>query len=245
MKIAFITDLHIDKAGVNTFGIDTRPRLNKVINHLKSTIYDLIILGGDLHHRTGDKDTYQWVKSQFAALHIPTLVIAGNHDNATEIAEVFELNHHQGNLYYSYLTKNFELLCLDTSSGAMDEPQWVWLQDKLNNAGKKVLIFMHHPPIVSGSKHMEPKYLFTQSNRFKALCNQYPDKHFYVFTGHYHLERTIIDGNITVFITPATSVQIHPDREEFSPIVDIIGYREIELVSDEVIYTNTVVIPVK
>ena len=37
------------------------------------------------------------------------------------------------------------------------------------------------------------------------------------FTGHYHTERTIEIGNVAVYITPSTFVQISDSTVEFTP----------------------------
>lgn len=57
------------------------------------------------------------------------------------------------------------------------------VERKIEESEEHVIICMHHPPLRSNSKHMEPKYMFTQMERFEKLCVGFPDKLFYVFAG--------------------------------------------------------------
>ena len=100
-----------------------------------------------------------------------------------------------------------------------------------------VTIFMHHPPMLACAKHMETKYAFQQMEAFQTFCAAFQDKKFHIFTGHYHLERTIAKGNITTYISPSTYLQIHPDYEDFRIFHDRIGYREI-MWTEQTLVTN-------
>lgn len=241
MKICLLTDLHIDLEGKYPLNIDTRQHFQIVLAKAQETKYDFLILAGDLCNQTGDDTIYAWIKEQLKDITIPIKVIAGNHDHATLLANAFgeEKNLHDNELYYTYRLNAIKFIFLDTSKGEMSENQWHWLNEKIKVSGKDVFIFMHHPPLAAGALHMEPRYSFRQMDRFAQLCNGYPDQQFHIFTGHYHLERTIHHKNRTVYITPSTFVQINPDYEAFQPITDQIGYREITLLRDG-FHTNIV-----
>ena len=229
-KICFITDLHIDTDDNKPMGIDTKQHfLNILEKAVQHNDYDLIILGGDLCHRTGDESTYKWVYNQISNTGINFLVIPGNHDTSVMLASAFHQSQHIHNdeLYFTHQLEHYKALFLDSSLGSFSTQQWLWLRDQIQENGDEVLIFIHHSPIQAHSKHMEPKYMFRQTEKFEALCDMYPEKKFHVVTGHYHIERTVVKKNITVFISPSTFVQIDPNSDEFKPYTSLIGYREI------------------
>lgn len=242
MKICLITDLHIDLFGERPNGLDTRWQFIRTIQKIKEKSYDLMIVAGDLCHKTGVKEIYDWIRLQLDETSIPYHVISGNHDASVLLADSFDLfkNLIEEELYYQQGYPDANIIFLDTSRGMMSDKQFIWLEEKIESLSETVIICMHHPPLLAGCNHMEPTYMFTQMQRFEALCLKYPAKQFQIFCGHYHLERTIIKQNITVFITPSTFIQIDPDCFEFKKGGDYFGYREIYINEGKCNYTNVI-----
>ena len=58
---------------------------------------------------------------------------------------------------------------------------------------------------------------------------------FLVFSGHFHLERSIQQQNISSYITPSTFFQIDPRFDEFQVDHYQIAYRRIELRKDQLL----------
>jgi len=201
MKICLITDLHIDQPGELIFGLDTRSQLVHILRSIQEQNFDYMIIAGDLCHKTGIAEIYEWIKCELDSTKIPYCVISGNHDNSALMAEIF--GYHDllqvNELYYEKKMNGGSIIFLDTSMALMSDRQYNWLNEEVKKSEDHVIICMHHPPLRSNSKHMEPKYMFTQMEQFERLCVGFPDKLFYVFCGHYHMERTIIKGNIHVF----------------------------------------------
>ncbi|MBK8349221.1 MAG: metallophosphoesterase [Saprospiraceae bacterium] len=241
MKICLITDLHIDSVGESPLSVDTRNNFVSVLEKVKETPFDLLILAGDLCHKKGDQAIYNWIYQSLPA-GIPCNVIAGNHDDAVIMASVFNLQSSlEGTeLFYSVVSDGTRLIFLDTSSGMMSDVQFQWLKNQIERSGDEVYIFMHHPPLISYSYHMEPKYSFQQMEKFETLCQNFPDKVFNIFTGHYHIERFVSKSNMRVFITPSTFVQIDPNQTDFRPYNTLIGYREINILDSDCFYTNVI-----
>jgi len=245
MRICLLTDLHIDEVGEYPLNIDTRQNFLNVIQHVKSKHFDLMIIAGDLCNKTGNSLIYEWVKAQLKDIGMPVKIISGNHDDSVLLADVFGLNHElkQDELYFNYCQEDFGFIFLDTAKGEMTEHQWEWLETTIEKQDKNIFIFMHHPPVYAGAKHMEPRYMFRQMERFQAVCSQFQYKTFNVFTGHYHLDKTIIKNNVNVYITPSTFVQIDPDHLDFRKMNAYIGYREITLNNREDFNTNIWYLP--
>ncbi len=241
LNISLLTDLHIDVEGFLFHGINARTNFVSVLHEAVCQKPDLIILAGDLCNKVGDLEIYQWIKRHMDATGIPYYCIPGNHDDASLMKKVFYQAEFgtENELYYVKEWNGHSLIFLDTSQAKMSDRQYIWLKEKVQESQKDVLIFMHHPPVLAGSKHMEPKYAFQQMDAFQAMCSEFGDKCFTLFTGHYHLERTIQKGNMTTFISPSTYLQIHPDFDDFRLYHNRIGYREILLDSQGLI-TNVV-----
>lgn len=229
MKIAFITDLHIDAPGNFPLGLDTRAQFLKTLDYAADSGCEALILGGDLCHKTGDRDIYSWVKNEVYKRFDLVYAVPGNHDDPVLMAEIFGTTNdlHENELYNSHLLGGVEFLFSDTSSGYMSESQWSWLFEKAKKQHTDVFIIMHHPPVLVGSKHMEPKYQFNQMSKAAELFKEFNSKQFHVFCGHYHLDRTVVSGNMHLYLTPSTFVQIHPQYSDFVRGSDFIGYREI------------------
>ena len=246
MKVCFITDLHIDIEGFMPNNIDSRAKFHNVMNHIRDRSYDLMILGGDLCNQTGNEDIYKWIKEQLDNTGISYYIISGNHDTSDMIAVVFGISSFIQNreLYYHVHHDSIgDIIYLDTSAGWMSDDQYKWLENKIrNHQTEQVIICMHHPPLLSGSALMEPRYFFQESGRFKSLCDSFRHKQFFIFCGHYHIARTVISDNIFIFITPSTFVQIDPDSETFRKDGDRYGYREIIIENGKVLRTNIVYI---
>lgn len=242
VKIAFITDLHIDNPGVILSGRDTRRQLLEVIQHISERSFDCIILGGDLCNATGDTDIYHWIKDLFEEHNLTVNPIPGNHDSSILLSKVFGLyeNLRDGNLFYQVGIRNINMCMLDSSLGVFNDPQWNWLEEYILKSERYVYIFMHHPPVISGSKHMEPKYMFREMSRFQQLCQQYPEKTFFITTGHYHMEKTIVQNNLHIYISPSTYLQINPEKEDFQIMPAYYGYRNITISENGTFQTNAV-----
>lgn len=244
MKVCFITDLHIDIEGIMPNNIDSRGRFLNVLNHVRGKAYDLMIIGGDLCNQTGNEKIYQWIKGHLDSIDIPYYIISGNHDTSDMMARVFGMSAlvRNGELYYHVTYDNIgDIIYLDTAVGWMSDEQYDWLVSKVkNHQGPEVIICMHHPPVLSGSAHMEPRYFFQQSERFKTLCDNFQNKRFFILCGHYHIARTVISDNMIIFITPSTFVQIDPDSEIFRKDGERYGYRELIIENGKVLRTNVV-----
>jgi len=242
-KIAFISDLHIANNSGHTLGVNTQKNFEDTLQFIKSRDYQKVILGGDLCNIVGERFIYAYVREKLEGLGLPFYIISGNHDDSTLMAEVMELQHKLVNnqLYFKEQFNSGVLYFLDTSLGHMSEPQWSWLDSELNQVlSTDVTLFMHHPPILAYSKHMEPKYEFAEFLRFENMAKKYQHLKFRIFTGHYHMERTILKENIELFVSPSTYVQIDPDVDSFQPIFNGPLFREIILYADGGLSTRVI-----
>jgi 3',5'-cyclic-AMP phosphodiesterase len=233
LKIALITDLHV-AINEKPYDVDTEFNFEHALSLIDPKVYNHLILAGDLCCKIGERETYDYIRSQLQDKGIPFSVIAGNHDCSKMIQLINPDDRGQDSEEYFYKKKiGGELfLFLDTNPGYMSENQFIWLENELNSTNnQRVFIIMHHPPIMADSLHMEPRYSFTQSDKFLHLLKNASSDiiDYYIFTGHYHIERFVKKENIHVFITPSCFVQIDPRSKEFKILSKRIAYRDISI----------------
>jgi 3',5'-cyclic-AMP phosphodiesterase len=225
--------LHIDDNLAATRGIDTKSNFVNILNNGLSQSPDMILLGGDLCNVSGEQDAYHWVKDILEATSLPYHVIPGNHDSGAIMASVF-YNEVRTACYRKVSLPSMDLIFLDTGVGVMDDDQWNWFGECLDRS-KSALIFMHYPPVLVGSRHMEPKYAFSQIDRFGQLLASFTGDRISIFSGHFHMEANIEVGyTFNTYITPSTFIQINPDSQVLQLIKDKIGYRMIALQNNQV-----------
>jgi 3',5'-cyclic-AMP phosphodiesterase len=228
MKIAFVTDIHIGAEGELPAGVDVRANFERVLDRVRTTKPNCLVLGGDLCFDVGVRDIYQWVYQQLQDLPCMWFAIPGNHDDSVMMAEELHLTHHlTGNELYSAVPLDgYPALFLDSSRGVFSETQWQWLQDELAAIHHNALIFCHHPVLRADAQFMDTHYPFKEQARWLETTEELPCR-MQVFSGHYHCEAIAQRANTTVFVTPSTYIQLDP----YTPTIELVAtqpmYREI------------------
>ena len=242
MKLIQITDLHVGSENEFTHGVDVRQNFLDILRAAASYTPDLVVVSGDLAFDTPDEGVYRWMKAQLDGMGMPYAIIGGNHDNSTLLAQVFGLEHllTDGDLYYKLVAGGRSLLLMETSSGTVSASQIAWLAHELVQLGGPAVLFMHHPPILSGVPFIDINYPLLNMAEVQAVLylHPYPTA---VFCGHYHVEKTICSKNLTVHITPSTYLQIDGRHEEFQidhyrPALREINLRDDGVVESAVVY---------
>lgn len=229
MRIAFITDPHIDREGQKPQGVDVRQNFLKALAYLNQLKPDCLVLGGDLCNTTGDPVVYEWVCDQLRALPFPHYAIAGNHDDSVMLADGLGLRQHLHGteLYYALPLEGRPALFLDSSRGEFSAAQWQWLRDYMAALrDNNVLVFMHHPPLPADVRFMDKRFAFRQTNEFVAMVRDLPC-HVTVICGHYHVEKVVQRGNLLVLLTPSTFLQMKHDPDSMEVDNYHVGVREI------------------
>ena len=238
MKIIQITDLHIGRKGEDTFETDVRGNFLKILDLTQQLAPDHIVLSGDLCFDDPARDVYVWVHDQMEKLGITYDLLSGNHDDPVMMAEVFNRQNQLtgGELFYKKKIDDQVLLYLDTTTGEVSRQQLDWLKERLREQQGPVLIFMHHPPFLSKVPHMDRKYALNNREEVQQLLFWHPFP-VHVFSGHYHVDKTVQRKNVMLYITPACFFQIDQHEEDFKVDHRIPGLREITLESGKVMTT--------
>ncbi len=242
LNIAHITDLHIAEDDSPVRNINVRQNFLRVLGSASSFRPDLIVLGGDLAAENGEVGAYQWIKSQLDNIEIPYLITPGNHDDVGNLASFFK----SGNPDFQswdviWKDDNVIVMGVDSSKGVITDQQLHWMHKTAKTANSPILLFMHYPPLNCGCRFMDAKYPLTnKKDVFNVIagCNNISA----VFCGHYHTEKTLVEQDKAVFLTPSTMMQMSQTNPSYEIESLRPGWRWIEFkpsgLSTRVIYPD-------
>ncbi|HNP19408.1 MAG TPA: metallophosphoesterase [Fulvivirga sp.] len=228
MRIAYITDLHLDEQFPKDHGVDARKNWQRILKDVALRNVDKIILGGDI----GENSAHQWF---FESLNeYDWDITLGNHDQFPEVIKYVIKNNKEINAsehYYSKKDDYFNYLFLDTSLEKISTQQFNWLENEIAER-KKIIIFVHHP-ILSVDTEVDRKYPLYGRKKIENLLHNCGQK-VIIFCGHYHMADQSTSNNIEQFITPASSVQLVKNTKELVLSGEVFGYRIIEIDKDQI-----------
>ncbi|MBD1915449.1 MULTISPECIES: phosphodiesterase [Cyanophyceae] len=194
--IAQISDLHVQSAGALAYGIvDTNSLVQAAIAHLNqlNPQPDLVVATGDLVQQ-GTLADYQQLRELLANLRAPIYLMPGNHDDGANLQQVFADHHYLASSmnHLSYVVDDYpiRMIMLDNTlpgkkSGGLDDQRLAWLEAQLVRAPKApTLMFMHHPPFVTGIPWMDRRRL-GGSDALAALIAQHSQVE-RISCGHLH-----------------------------------------------------------
>ncbi len=239
MKIIQITDLHLDDGTEDTRGVDVRSNFSRMMDSLREEQMDHLVVTGDLCLNEGRKATYEWIKEHLDQLDVEYSVISGNHDDNELIKEVFNpISIGKDKIYYSHRMLTDHLFFLDTSDGVLDQYQMDWMNQIYDRSMERLIVFMHHPPIICDVPFMDSRHGMNNQEETQAFFEQF-EIPIYVFCGHFHVDKYIAQSNLHVFVTPSNYFQMGQKLESFEKDHDHIGYRRIELGANGLLRTDT------
>ena len=224
MLIAQMTDIHIG------FEPDAKPEeLNRI--RFRQTLArlldqpntpDMLVLSGDLTDR-GDAESFDKIADELKACPFPVHPLVGNHDTREEMLRVFpDCPTQDGFIQYALEGEGLRILMLDTfeagrHGGAFCEKRASWLSDQLtNHSGTPTLIFMHHPPIVSGIGWMDPAEDEPWMLRLGAAMRGHKQVQA-IHCGHLHRPILTRFAGIPLGVTPSVAPLVAMDLREISP----------------------------
>ena len=164
LLIAQMSDIHIgfDSGGGGEEA--NLARLQKALAQLlnQPELPDMLVLSGDLTDR-GDAESFARLAYTLRECPFPVYPLVGNHDARDTLLRAFpNCPSADGFIQYAVEAAGLRILCLDTfepgrHGGAFCAARQEWLREQLtSHPGTPTLIFMHHPPIVSGIDWMDP-----------------------------------------------------------------------------------------
>jgi len=224
MLIAQMTDIHIG------FDPDARPEeLNRI--RFRATLdrllespnpIDMLVLTGDLTDH-GDKDSFEKTAALLEKCPMPIHSIPGNHDTREGLLHAFpETQVSGGFIQYAVEQDGLRILFLDTleigrHGGAFCETRAEWLSEELDaHPDTPTLIFMHHPPVVSGIGWMDPGPAEDWMVRFGNAIKGHSQIRA-VHCGHLHRPIMTTLHGIPISVTPSVAPLVAMDLRPIDP----------------------------
>tara|TARA_R100000005_G_scaffold96354_1_gene82634 strand:- start:27 stop:833 length:807 start_codon:yes stop_codon:yes gene_type:complete len=217
MLIAQLSDCHIATPEEDfTKLYQPADRLREAIRHVNTSLNrpDLVFLTGDLIN-SGKREEYDILRDLIAGFEMPVYLLPGNHDNCALLREVFPDHDYlppSGDLNYVVDGWPLKIICLDTNlhgkpEGFLGEAQLDWLDQQLtSDPTRRAVIFMHHPPFLTGLAKMDGMGLLDRE-AFNDIIARH-DNVERVLCGHVHRAIQKLAGGTLVQTCPSTSHQI-------------------------------------
>ncbi|MFN3210450.1 MAG: phosphodiesterase [Roseovarius sp.] len=204
-KILVFTDIHFVPEGETIIGLDPAARFAQGLAHAQKHHPDAarIVITGDLTHH-GTEPEYLRLRSALSATDIPLSLMLGNHDRRAPFLSVFPDTPltPEGFVQDVCDLDDTRLILLDTlnedaedtHSGVLCKARLDWLHDAISAAeGRRVILFMHHPPVLTGFGGMD--WIGLKSRPQLAACLAGHENVHQIIAGHIH--RTIQSGFAT------------------------------------------------
>lgn len=224
MRILQISDFHLRGDGKLSFQVvDTASFLKSTKAHLEHVFSldgqkpDMIVVTGDIAD-SGDEKAYLMVYEALSSFNVPVYAVPGNHDRRDRMVRIltgWTIPNPQTApfLCYAVQTEEARLLFLDTlnpgsHAGHMREAELAWLDNELqSNKNVPTLIFMHHPPFITGLPAMDEP--FENREEMRTVLMKAPWAR--LCCGHMHRPIFTVWAGVPCVTAPAASMQIELD----------------------------------
>ena len=224
MRILQISDFHLRGDGKLSFQVvDTASFLKSTKAHLEHVFAldgqkpDMIVVTGDIAD-SGDEKAYLMVYEALSSFNVPVYAVPGNHDRRDRMVRILKgwtIPNPQTApfLCYAVQTEEARLLFLDTlnpgsHAGHMREAELAWLDNELqSNKNVPTLIFMHHPPFITGLPAMDEP--FESREEMRTVLMKAPWAR--LCCGHMHRPIFTVWAGVPCVTAPAASMQIELD----------------------------------
>ena len=221
MLIAQISDIHLSTPDSrNDHMYRTADHLAGAVAHLNALTPrpDVVLATGDLVE-SGETVEYARLREHLEPLRMPVYLVPGNHDDRVTLARVFD--HHRymprdgGFVQYTVEDGPVRLVALDTlvpgeSGGRLCAERLAWLDARLAEARERpTLVFMHHPPFVTGMRKMDEMGL-DGTDGLAAVIRRHPQVE-RIACGHLHRSIVRRFAGTVACTSPATAHQLALD----------------------------------
>jgi len=194
---------------------------------------DAVILGGDMA-QDESAEAYRHVAEPLNRWQVPVMISPGNHADLPTLYRVLVPALESGPGYSVDLALGgWRLLTISTHQvgsvpGWISEEELQRLASLLDAAvDQHVLVALHHPPLLVGSRWMDAIGLKNRDALWQLLEN-YPQVRL-LLNGHIHQAFDGVHQGVRVLGSPATSVQFIPGEDDFALDGVSPGYRWLKL----------------
>jgi 3',5'-cyclic-AMP phosphodiesterase len=224
--VAQISDLHVKRPGTLAYGhVNTATALCRCVEELNRfrPRLSMVVISGDLVD-TPTAEEYDHLKILLASLEIPFLAIPGNHDERTLMrAALPDQPYTQSNGALNIVSRlgDLDLLLIDSTVpgepyGELNADTLAWLEDTLAaSTTRPALVFLHHPPFVTGIDHMDRQNL-RNAHELAAVLRRH-ERARLVAAGHLHRATLAMFAGVPATICPAPNHAVALDFEGNHP----------------------------
>ena len=221
MIVVQISDPHISVPGsIPDRRYCSAERLQAAVNKINGMkpAADAVVITGDLVDAV-TPDEYARLADILSALKCPCHLLLGNHDSADMLRHALPGHGYLPagpDIQYVIDDLSVRLIMLDTNipgrpQGELTPPRLTWLSDQLRAAPRRpTMIFMHHPPMITGLKAMDRMGLIHGREELAALMADHPQV-LRICTGHLHRPILGACGPVPVQTCPGVAHQIDLD----------------------------------
>lgn len=180
---------------------------------------DAVVVSGDIAD-TASEDEYRQARALLERFAAPVYVVPGNHDDRGPLRDVFELpDDGASHVGFNVDLGPLRIVGLDSQrpgdqSGQFDSSRREWLDRVLSEApAKPTLLFMHHPPLVTGVPSIDSMALPEPEQRELEEVIARHERVELIAAGHVH--RVIVGrlAHARVLAIPSTDIQVAMDFE--------------------------------
>lgn len=224
--IAQISDLHVKPPGELAYGrVDTAAALARCFDAINRLVPrpDLVVISGDLVDKPLP-EAYKHLKALLSALQIPFVAIPGNHDGRELMRVAFPNQRYAdtgGALNATRAVGGIDVVLIDSTVpeapyGTLAPETLAWLDETLGaSQTRPALLFLHHPPFVTGIRHMDVQNL-RNAGELAILLRRH-ERARLVAAGHVHRAVLTIFAGIPATICPAPNHAVALDLDERLP----------------------------
>jgi Predicted phosphohydrolases len=226
MRIAQVTDLHLDDVLSRWHGIDSRSHVLAVFADIRARGIETVAVTGDC----GAASSLPWLREALDERGLAALFALGNHDSAAAFEEcglIAGIGSPDRGFYHSRRLGGADCLFLDSSPGEIGDGQLEWLCERLCDADEPVYIFTHYPIFDCGSAVDLAFPLKRREEVQGALIRA--GRRAKVFCGHYHFRHDQRIGLVEQYVAPAVIMQVRGEGQAIVTDSFDFGYRIVDL----------------
>lgn len=227
MIVAQLTDSHLKAGNRIAYGrVDTAAFLARAVARINAftPAVDAVIFSGDLTD-TGGPGEFAALRAILDELRAPVFAVPGNHDRRDTLREAFADTgfHADGTPFCAGVAEDFplRLIGLDSSvpgkpHGELGRAQRDWLAETLEaRPDAPTLVFVHHPPFLTGIRHMDVQNLADGEALIDLLARHAQVLH--LACGHLHRAIAAEVGGVSVSIGPSPAHSVALDLDPDGP----------------------------
>jgi Icc protein len=232
MRIAQITDLHLDDFMNGHYDANVRQNLDRVLKDIKAREIKDIILTGDLCH----PESFHVITDMIDSYQLSSLYLMGNHDdwNYYKDKRLFSSRGKEDGCYWFEKKGDNLYLYMDSRLHIIEDKQKEWLKLILKRETfQRVILFIHHPVLDCGGTTMDHLFPLKGREEIAEIFHE-TKKEVFLFCGHYHGAYEVQEKLIHQSVTPSLLVQLQEHSETTEQDTLDFAYRIIDITDSRV-----------